>query len=120
MEAKELRIGNLINHFGLDTIFEVTPTEINCAVEMEGHFSMTFEGIPITEEWLLKFGFVHHHDTPHPNRVFRKNYVEGFFDLEEVISFFYGGNFTSVELKYVHQLQNLYFSLTGEELTIKK
>lgn len=25
----------------------------------------------------------------------------------------------NIEIKYVHQLQNLYFALTGEELTIK-
>jgi hypothetical protein len=36
----------------------------------------------------------------------------------------YGDNFVfeyreGVKVKYVHQLQNLYFALTGEELTIK-
>jgi len=27
---------------------------------------------------------------------------------------------TAVNIKYVHQLQNLYFALTGEELTLNK
>ncbi len=79
-------------------------------------FDEFIKPIRITEKWLLNFGFTHHHDTPHPNRVFRRDYKEGFFELEEIINFWYGGNFTSVEVKHVHQLQNLFFALTGNEL----
>lgn len=73
--------------------------------------------IPLTEEWLLKFGF----ETS--NRIdlgeLKPCYV--IFSLALMIrhnSFFIdwiGGN---TELKYVHQLQNIYFALTGSELQI--
>jgi hypothetical protein len=41
----------------------------------------------------------------------------GFWNNGDAIYFSYGFE-KSIELKYVHQLQNLYFALTGEELTI--
>jgi hypothetical protein len=81
-----------------------------------GFRTQDFQPIPLTEEWLLNFGFEYHHDTPHPNKVFRKLHTEGFIDLEQIKHYYYGGSFTSVECRYVHQLQNLYFALTGKEL----
>lgn len=73
--------------------------------------------IPITEEWVLKLGF---------NKI-----VDDMFGLHEYIYEYYSFNIKSgclengvlnvntIPLLYVHQLQNLYFALTGEELTIK-
>lgn len=62
-----------------------------------------FSGIPITEEWLLNFGF--------------KKGVRGWFKT-------YGRNqkfnlymYRSL-FNYVHHLQNIYFALTGEELVL--
>lgn len=60
--------------------------------------------IPITEEWLLKFGFTKPKDS------------EGYL-LNGLV--FYDGFLSSNQkekLKYVHQLQNLYHALTGSEL----
>ncbi len=75
-----------------------------------------YEPIPLTEEWLMKFGF----DIKDKNRL---DWVKGAFNLErsneddskfcfEVYSHY-------IPLDYVHQLQNLYFALTGEELKLK-
>ena len=75
-----------------------------------------YEPIPLTEEWLEKFGF----DIKDKDRL---DWVKGAFNLErsnednnkfcfEVYSHY-------IPLDYVHQLQNLYFALTREELTIK-
>jgi hypothetical protein len=69
--------------------------------------------IPLTEEWLLKFGF----------RLDNIHYTKDDVDLlmstqmfsNELIGFFYSPN-DRLEIKHVHQLQNLYFALTGEEL----
>jgi hypothetical protein len=79
-----------------------------------------FEPIPLTEEWLLKFGF------EKKNKSFHK-YSKGFCHE----GFYCGGKWhTIVEgrknnyfykgawMIYVHQLQNLYFALTGQELII--
>ena len=71
------------------------------------------EPIPLTEEWLLKFGF-EMYEFDHKANQFRFKerlivYIDGFL-------YDHG---TSVKLQYVHQLQNLSFALTNEELTIK-
>lgn len=62
-----------------------------------------FSPLPITEECLKKFGF--------DSKLAQFN-VKGRFILDG-----YGMN--EIEIKYVHQLQNLYFALTGEELKTK-
>jgi hypothetical protein len=130
MEVKNYRIGNFV--YGVDKGFENTAMEI-CSLQEDNTFRLKhgndsvgcysgrrLKPIPLTEEWLIKFNFVYHHDTPHPNRVFRISSNEMIFDLEEIISYYFGGSFISVELKYVHQLQNLFWILTGQELTINK
>ena len=75
------------------------------------------EPIPLTEEWLVKFGIELNFEELESG--FKLLYwVKGAFNLEidkdgkiyfEVYSHY-------IEVKYVHQLQNLYFALTGEEL----
>jgi hypothetical protein len=74
--------------------------------------------IPLTEEWLLKFGF--------------DKCLNGFWCPKELLNvkiskfsvtqIFLSGSDTDLAFngtEHVHQLQNLYFALTGEELTIK-
>jgi hypothetical protein len=114
MKASELRIGNYLQKASGNGWFEVTIEDLE---RIDSEMSAS-SPIPITKEWLIRFGFEYHHDTPHPNKVYRKNWSEGHFDLEHIISFYFGGNFISVELKYVNQLQNLYFAITQEELEI--
>jgi len=75
------------------------------------------EPIPITEEWLLKFGFVRKEDYFHLNNKFFSGYA---FDLKNfcLVKEYpaYGNEFHTTDIMYVHQLQNLIFALTGEEL----
>ena len=113
MKANELRIGNWVKLPHVEKpiqVFIIDTTETTTKTKAEP--------LPLTEEWLLKFGFAHTHNTPHPNRVFMKSWTEGYFELEEIVNYFWGGSDYSVELEYVHQLQNLYFALTNEELTL--
>ena len=107
------------------------------------------EPIPLTEEWLLKFYFDKWENesyTQHENHLnyCLHNAIDGTFDFKVYLSeSWYGAKNTNpeeiikhtekywgikidhdilyffYELKYVHQLQNLYFALTGEELTLK-
>tara|TARA_R100001244_G_scaffold132297_3_gene107953 strand:- start:3013 stop:3456 length:444 start_codon:yes stop_codon:yes gene_type:complete len=76
--------------------------------------------IPLTEEWLLKFGF---------DEVKRDSYYTGknapfsvFFKTDILYNSiqrrWYFFTTPLNEIKHVHQLQNLYFALTNEELTI--
>lgn len=74
--------------------------------------------IPLTEEWLLKFGFKNHLDTIwiHWSK------ESGLFEISTRLpqgSYGLWINGTMGCFEYVHQLQNLFFALTGEELTIK-
>ena len=115
MEAKELRIGNYVQD------------EDGHIVQMELiYFSVIFKcrlseddiyPIPLTEEWLLKFGF----ENIDTNENGGDNYwylSKGDFMLDR--SFQSLQMNTGFDLSHVHQLQNLYFALTGEELTIKQ
>ena len=73
----------------------------------------SFEGIPLTEEWLLKLGFKWKNHAMRLGKYAIRQQVDGWFMYLSNESL----NFT-IHLKYVHQLQNLYFALTGKELTI--
>ena len=117
MKASELRIGNLISYCN-------QPVNImglnNECVEL-GYFidSIGFERelpnndiqpIPLTEEWLEKFGFKVHNEKAYLLQNYTVDLNGNFWIINHKLS----GN-----IKYAHQLQNLYFSLTGKELEIK-
>ena len=79
--------------------------------------------IPLSEEWMLKFGFEKEEVDAPAIATWNEWWLDGF----EISSrgteggsenqFYYG--VVTREVKYVHQLQNIYFALTGEELTLK-
>lgn len=78
--------------------------------------------IPLTEEWLLKFGFVITANDETDIMMKHVNDHRMQVDIEksgdkEVSVFFC--NTWMPHIKYLHQLQNLYFALNGEELEIK-
>jgi hypothetical protein len=85
-----------------------------------------FTPIPLTEEWLLKFGFI---KNTYPNLHWFKCLDNGDklsitehkqYGSNKHLSFYFNcGGYSSIDLQLinVHQLQNLYFALTGEELT---
>jgi hypothetical protein len=109
MEATELRIGNLVQWSDETQIVPITITRL-------GNFSVGMESIkpiPLTEEWLLNFGFEKYH-----SNMFVKEgrLTVNWYLLHEY--YFISFNHKRVELKYVHQLQNLYYSLTGTELSL--
>jgi hypothetical protein len=81
------------------------------------------EPIPLTEEWLLKFGFEKKYDTFEFNGLNVDGCVVHFsFDKWASEYEIENCDYTEVpsDIQHVHQLQNLYFALTGEELTIKQ
>lgn len=120
MVASELRIGNLVNptNDNVKRPYVITAQEL---LYFEAD-KRRFEPISLTEEWLLKFGFVYRNE----NRG-----LLAILDLtKEHWKLNLSGGFTKdgfhvmncptcVDLKYVHQLQNLYFTLTREELILK-
>ncbi len=108
MKATELRIGNFIQYLMGDII----------TLELDGidHIFKNidkYKPIPLTEEWLEKLGI-------------RKAFND--YDQIDFCGYYCDklpqGGFifkaTETPIKYVHQLQNLYFALTEEELEIKE
>lgn len=78
-------------------------------------------GIPLTEEWLVKFGFEklllcdNCFQLGNPPFDFKVELLP----KENYILFFKGATQGHAPCKYVHQLQNLYFALIGTKLEIK-
>jgi len=115
MKNTELRIGNYVEIYGkIETIVDVMCDGVN-TLNIEGAHYGLVNPIPLTEEWLEKFGFEKH--------AFDMS-VAPQYRLENRLIVVRDGCFvdygTSVQLKYVHKIQNLYLELTCEELTIKK
>jgi hypothetical protein len=107
-------IGKVISISSLDAKFE--QIEIETEESFEWFFRDNYFSIPLTKEWLLKLGFKINRITKEENNIWRKEWSEGYFELEEIISFFFGHPTYSVEIKTVDHLQNLYYCITKEEL----
>lgn len=124
MKAQDLRIGNLVNVLGETRVVKsIDRFGISYDNSQELERLMTFNAdkikpIPLTEEWLVKLGFEKKNIYGKHNKFF---YIRNklYFCEYDFYSFVYSNNSLEIkEPKYVHQLQNLYFVLTGEELTI--
>ena len=140
MNAKELRLGNFVKDRGkkviridfLEHIQDGYDTKFGQLVYLEGtevhpmtEYSEFANPIPLTEEWLIKLGFGKSDD-----------HVMSIMCVDDELSIEYDYHFNrcflvinaenNTELKwlkhiqYVHQLQNIYFALTGEDLTTLK
>jgi hypothetical protein len=118
MKASELRIGNLVQRATTGEIMNVLAVDISSINERR----LTVIPIPLTEEWLLKFEFT-------TSAVDDSGLFDTEFRMMIQVDQDFGGykhRYTIGKksagycpLIYVHTLQNLYFALTGTELTIK-
>lgn len=134
MKANELRLGNLIlNKEGkVETVYTLYKVEgyeglingYDGNAGIQPDYEHEFKPIPLTEEWLIKLGFEN-------NQIICGEYIMqvnvNMFSgtLEKEPNWFISVVHESAHQKitvvkqYFHQLQNLYFALTGEELIIK-
>ena len=129
MKSTELRIGNYLQDKATKTllkVIELTEKGIITYVIDRSKFPLAkgwgLEPIPLTEEILLKCGFgkSDEHEMGH-------NYNESFgfyydyhfkrFRLECDDGIKHGAEM-DISIHFLHQLQNLYFALTNEELTV--
>lgn len=98
----------------------ISITEI---LKRDNYYSISFEGgcaqldefipIPLTEEWLNNFGFEY------------KSGIEDFYVSKKLGTMIWANKklyypHRCVPVEYVHQLQNLYMDLTGEELILNE
>jgi len=139
LKASELRIGNLVDYLCEDKLDDrqewYEPTVIdwqdikylsekevrNKGLVPDGPVREHYKPIPITEDWLLKLGFVRSNN---PDLLF--------FSIPmlhiEIHAEKYRGRYVIqlanhikpivTEIEFVHQLQNLIYALSGTELTL--
>lgn len=125
MEAKNYRIGNYIQYNNenksvgrittlvSDFVSRLDYCQIDYVINKK-HWLINVNPIPITEEWLLKLGFI---SNAYQDR-YESNCIHIQCDkLKGKTDLYIEG---MPHIKHIHQLQNLYFSITGEELEIKK
>ncbi len=119
MKPLELRINNLIYIPKTGQIAEIAFVDmigrigVNKDVLNLGQLIIEdLEPIPLEEEWLTRFGF---EKTSHG---FYRYPIEVRTNGPVVTMLGHKSSLRNIGLnpKYVHQLQNLYFALTGEEL----
>lgn len=143
IKSKELRRGNLFHpaHWDNDVAEPLTSSwyEVDVIWEDEvgymsvGHFFRdkleNIFPIGVTPEWLEKLGFVESNSYDSKQRNFKKEGFRQLADYGTQLIVLPQGGFAylscgyyenQIDCAYVHQLQNLYFALTGEELTIKE
>lgn len=145
IEANELRVGNYLNHIidGLVVVEKIDSTNFllakdgvtvhrkgaaTCKIinndldslnDTRGMWLDFLQPIKLTEEWLKKLGFLWNHAHKHPN--FDELMINDFgignandqYWISEILD---QSPLPEVEIHYVHQLQNLYYSLTQQEL----
>jgi len=137
MKANELRIGNIINYHINKSYYQGIIRAIMDRCTIVTFYDTIYGGkngiyktikwkvvdpIPLTEEWLTKFGF---------HKTAEDDFDKTFGDIDQIsirsnklyVTDKFGVYLNPKRIaiiQYVHQLQNLYFALTGEELTIKK
>lgn len=110
IQANELRIGNKIFLFTKQEVFEVVSmTKRTISSDSYCREHSEFEGIPLTEEILLKCGFL----TALRVKGLTRYGIDFFIIGNEIYE-----NIHGVKVETVHQLQNLMFALTGKELEI--
>ena len=130
MKANELRIGNIVLLKGesfddeyLHIVKKITETLllIECNEESENYslIDNQIEALPITEDILLMFGFKYKLIDGFSRWFVKENILilheKNSFMIEKTIANTDMSNYIK-SIKYVHELQNLYFLLTDEEL----
>lgn len=117
IDIKELRIGNYVfpkNSSGADSVKGIVFSLNDYLVSVKGNSNQydyhLLEPIPLTEELLLKCGFEKH----------KWGDVVVYYNplIELDAHFCLKGVDYNIQVKNLHQLQNIYLDLTGKELEV--
>jgi hypothetical protein len=110
IKANELRLGSWVNDAGVN--IKVDKSYMSYLLDYPNN--KRTKPIPLTPEILEKLGFVYRQDTGYwkiHDLIFGRD-IKPYFSL-------YLKMRVATSIQYLHQLQNLYFALTGEELEVK-
>jgi len=130
MKPEELRIGNYVTWADQDittsdSVLTVIGIVLNDTIWLEWEWEDgtndntdcgidSIKPIPITEQWLIDFGFRFEQTI--------NSWTNGYYDILITNNgkFIIDEIYNCPEIEHIHQLQNLYFALTGEELQLKQ
>jgi len=124
IKPNEVRKGNLITYDGI--IFEIHTIADEFPTLNTSEFGIgvvdwkNINPIPLTEEWLIKFGWIYNEECKSFEK-YPKGDVRMNLQYRDVSSSYTMFNYVlkatiATRIFYVHQLQNIYFALTKEEL----
>lgn len=125
MKANELRIGNLVHGSRYNGIVTVLNKNACVLKHKSGIARLKIEDlepIPLTEEWLLKYGFKE--EGLGGIRWYEKNIAGVKFLTNDIgkdayskkLEFVFNEDLDTIRIEYLHELQNLYFAFTRREL----
>jgi hypothetical protein len=135
MDIKELRVGNIVRHNVKDDESETgfcEPNEAEINIHDMNYFLITdyeikkIEPVKLTDEWLERAGFEMLPEWTDKKKDGAIAYLDlGYLNISKnmlggITLCDNQGLSTGVHIEYVHQLQNLYFVLTGTELIFKE
>lgn len=117
LRAEDFRIGNIISLAGKPIRISFSTLEKLCFPELSKYqiFKGVYQPIKLTEDILLKCGFIKDEFDNWENEtrlgLYKPDDFDGYLSI--------WGDSTVGECYYLHQLQNLYFALTGKELEVR-
>lgn len=114
----ELRIGNYVSYsykgnLCIMEIIEIGEIYCKCKYGKIKFLACSYDElipVPIDETWLTNFGY---------SLITENNYAVLGHLIWKLEDRFYC-NKNGIHIKYIHQLQNLYFALTGKELILNE
>lgn len=113
IKPNELRVGNLVKQGFVESIpCNVGDCDADVIINGDGFSFEEVEPIPLTEEWLIRFGF-----EPTSNDYYQLGNYK-ITDNMEFMFFDIGDHY--MKINSVNQLQNLFYSLTNTELKLEQ
>ena len=125
MKAEDLRLGNWVKVGTVESTVEYLHRHTERPISLAGNLITNSEDqvepIPLTEDWLRRFGFERvDHDSYHEYTIIKHEKGKSSWNYSlrwHESSKNYGWCMHTI--KSVNQLQNLFHALTGEELKLK-
>lgn len=122
IKANELRIGNLLENMGdIIKVEYLDKSLVKGVYHRVDTYNTSIQlkqcnPILLTEELCLKFNF----QKDLENTIYKdiNKYCFFCYDSNTVLLYDNENNYCLRKIKYVHELQNLFFALTGEELSL--
>ena len=132
MKTTELRIGNIVNAYKVGVCrVDGIESDILISTANDEYIPINdVDDIPLKEQWLLdlefekcigRYGVYYKHYALEGFRVWLPRDIYGWGYTVGRKDFKTGDTYwVKNEVRYVHQLQNLFFALTGKELVLKE